>query len=395
MAWTSQLRQDPARDGAGAAAYAQAVRVRDSLSSDLASLRIQRETPPPRQRPATLWRVLAGAGVAAALIGGGVAVWPHVEARLFKTEVAVTRIALVSPIAASTTLSASGYVVPQVISKVASKIPGRVSKVLVREGDKVAKDQVLMELDSSDQVSQLAQVRSRLAAAQARALTARANLAEVQQQVAREKRLAEFGASARATMEDLQARQESLRAALNAADADIRVAQADEQAARVAMDQMTIRAPIGGTRRRFCARCAGSACSGMRALMLAGYTDPTGNRSALTCISATPRSCSQPVRPIAAGAPQNAWRPCARSNAATNRCCATTGCAARCLQARSLPGRDSPRWYVSRCKKVARPSYTMRFVDRSLSTTSRSMIKCCSSPMAIPRTIWPTSLTTT
>jgi HlyD family secretion protein len=221
--------------------------VSDSLSSDLASLRIQRETPPPRQWPGTLWRVIAGLGVLAALAGAGIAAWPHVEARLFKTEVAVTRIALVSPVAASTSLTASGYVVPQVISKVASKIPGRVSKLLVHEGDKVARNQVLMELDASDQASQLAQAHSRLGAAQARALTARANLAEVQVQLARERRLAAVGASARSTMEDLEAREDSLRAALNAADADIRVAQSDEQAAQVAMEQMTIRSPIAGT----------------------------------------------------------------------------------------------------------------------------------------------------
>ncbi len=194
-----------------------------------------------------LWRVLGGVAVAAGLVGAGVAAWPYVEARLFKTEVVITRIALVSPVAASTSLTASGYVVPQVISKVASKIPGRVSKLHVREGDKVAKDQVLMELDASDQASQLAQAHARLAAAQARALTARANLAEVQVQLVREKKLAEVGASARSTMEDLEARLDSLRAALNAAEADIRVAQSDEQAAKVSLDQMTIRAPIAGT----------------------------------------------------------------------------------------------------------------------------------------------------
>src|SRR5262249_12340063 len=39
---------------------------------------------------------------------------------------------------------------------------------------------------------------------------------------------------------------------------------------------------------------------------------------------------------------QSVWRPCARSNAAINRCCATMGCAAISLQARPRPGRDSP-----------------------------------------------------
>jgi RND family efflux transporter MFP subunit len=194
-----------------------------------------------------LWRIVAAGSIVAVLAAGGIAVWPHVEARIFKNEVAVTRIALVSPVAASTSLTASGYVVPQVLSKVASKIPGRVGKLHVSEGEQVQKGQVLMELDASDQTSQLAQARSRLAAAQARVNTAKANLAEVKVQLERERRLAAVGASARSTLEDLEARQESLNAAVETAVAEVKVSQADVQAAQVALDEMTIRAPISGT----------------------------------------------------------------------------------------------------------------------------------------------------
>ncbi len=221
--------------------------VRDSLSSDLASLHIPRGEPPQRQRSATLWTVIAGAAGLATLVGAGVVAWPYVEARLFKTEVSVTRIALVSPVSASTTLTASGYVVPQLISKVAAKIPGRVNKLLVHEGDKVSRGQVLIELDAVDLVSQLAQARSRVAAAQARVETARASLAETELQLAREMQLSNRGVTPRSNMEDLQAHANSLRAGLDAAASDVQVARADEQAAVVALDYMTIRSPISGT----------------------------------------------------------------------------------------------------------------------------------------------------
>jgi HlyD family secretion protein len=225
----------------------QAAAVRDALSSDLASLRIPRGEPPRRHRYDFRWSLAAGVLVLTGVAGAGVLAWPYVEARLFKTEVSVTRIALVSPVSATTTLTASGYVVPQVISKVAAKLPGRVDRLLVHEGDKVAKDQVLMNLDAADQISQLAQAHSRLVAARARVETARAMLAETEIQLEREKPLLKAGVSPRSTTEDLQAHADSLRAALQAAAGDVQVAQADEQAAQVALDYMTIRSPISGT----------------------------------------------------------------------------------------------------------------------------------------------------
>jgi HlyD family secretion protein len=177
----------------------------------------------------------------------GVVAWPYVEARVFRTEVGIGRIVLVSPISGSTALKASGYIVPQVISKVAAKLPGRVEKLLVHEGDRVKQDQVLMQLDASDQISQLAQARSRLAAARARVETARASLAETELQLGREQKLSKAGVSPASNTEDLEAHAGSLRAGLAAASADVQVSQADEKAALVALDYMTVRAPVTGT----------------------------------------------------------------------------------------------------------------------------------------------------
>src|SRR5690242_15592415 len=98
----------------------------DQLSADLASLRIARDAPPPPRR--------FGPYLAAAAVLAGVAVAvrvvaiPYAEARLFKPEVAVTEVGMVSPAQASVDLTATGYVVPQVVAKVGAKVPGRVSK---------------------------------------------------------------------------------------------------------------------------------------------------------------------------------------------------------------------------------------------------------------------------
>src|SRR5262245_38217568 len=107
----------------------------NSLSSDLASLKIDREAKPRQGGPlrAILGTLaLIGLAVAAYVIGK-----PYLEAQMFKTAVAVTEISLVSPSQASIELSSSGYVVPQVRSQVGARIPGRVAKLFVKEGDRV------------------------------------------------------------------------------------------------------------------------------------------------------------------------------------------------------------------------------------------------------------------
>jgi RND family efflux transporter MFP subunit len=221
-------------------------RMNDRLASDLASLRIDRNERPTAARKGILW--IGGL----ALVGAaGFAAWriasPMVESKLFKTEVAVTEIALVSPSQAQSQLTSTGYVVPQVQVDVSSKLVGRVEKTTLREGSKVTEGEVLFLLDASDQRTQVASAQARVAAARARAATARAQLAEVTQQVEREKRLVASGAVAPATADDLAARAKSLDEQVHATDADVTASQAEVTALSVNLTNTTIRAPITGT----------------------------------------------------------------------------------------------------------------------------------------------------
>ncbi len=217
----------------------------DQLSSDLASLRISRDEPPPSRGRA--WRILAGLTLAAALLVAGRAAYPHVEAKLFKTEVGVTTISLVSPVQASIDLTSTGYVVPETSAKVGAKVIGRVARVLIKQGDKVKAGQVLFELDAADQKSAIASAQARVAASRARAQAARANLAEIQQQLEREKRLAASGAIPQATADDLAARARALDEQVKAAEAEAQAANAEVNALAVGMKNLTITAPINGT----------------------------------------------------------------------------------------------------------------------------------------------------
>jgi RND family efflux transporter MFP subunit len=220
----------------------------DRLSSDLASLRIDRNEPPPSSSPGRAVRWIVGLAVACAAVAGA---WhvaaPLVAAQIFKTEVSLTEVALVSPAQAQVELTSTGYVVPQIEVDVSSKLVGRVEKANVREGSVVKKGDVLFELDPSDQRTQVASSQARVAAARARASTSRAQLAETQLQLQREQKLAASGAVGAATADDLALRVKSLEEQVHATDADVAASQTEVTALAVNLANTTIHAPIDGT----------------------------------------------------------------------------------------------------------------------------------------------------
>jgi RND family efflux transporter MFP subunit len=190
-----------------------------------------------------------------------VALYPMIEASLFKTEVTLTEIASVSPAEASIELTSTGYVIPQRVSKVASKIPGRVKKIAVIQGQQVKAGDVLFELDPSDEQAQINAAKTRVAAAAARAATgraqaetARAELAEAVLRAAREASLAKEGISSSGNADDLKARVTSLERAVSAAEALARASQAEVAATGAEVQtletnflNLKLVAPIDGT----------------------------------------------------------------------------------------------------------------------------------------------------
>jgi HlyD family secretion protein len=232
----------------------------DELTSQLASLRIQRTAPAP-SRGGGLWRWLVGLAVLAAL---GVAVYvfvvPRLAGEIFKTAVTYTEVLSVSPAEASVQLTSAGYVVPQRVSHIAPKMPGKVEKVFVTQGQKVEPGQVLLTLDATDDNASVLAAKSRVLAARARAesakatvLTLRAELEEGRGQFARQERLAREGVSATGVVEDLKARVNSLDRRAAAAQAEVTAAEAatqaeaaDFDALATRLDNLTLRSPIRG-----------------------------------------------------------------------------------------------------------------------------------------------------
>jgi RND family efflux transporter MFP subunit len=222
--------------------------VSDQLSSDLASLRIDRSAASERGggggrgKALLVWLLaLAAAGAAVYFL-----LLPAIKTRFARPAVQVTEIALVSPSQGSVELTATGYVVPQRVSQVSAKVGGRVIEVKVKQGDEVEVGDVLMLLDPVDLDAQIASARARVASAQANVATARATLGEVEQQRARELKAQESGISGAAVAEDLGKKVESQKAMIAAAAAQARAAQAEVAAMSIARGNFKVTSPISG-----------------------------------------------------------------------------------------------------------------------------------------------------
>ncbi|MDX2020365.1 MAG: efflux RND transporter periplasmic adaptor subunit [Deltaproteobacteria bacterium] len=216
----------------------------DQLSSDLASLRISRDEPTGPSRTRGVAFVLVGVAAVAAV---GYFAVTAIGARVFKQTVEATTIALISPSQAAIQVTSTGYVVPQVTSKVGVKVAGRIESVLVKEGDVVKKGDVIATLANAEQRSAINAASSRVLVARARIETAKANLAEVTRQLERSRNLLAGNAVPRAQVEDLTARAEALSQAEKAARAEAVASEAEAQTLRVALDDRVILAPIDGT----------------------------------------------------------------------------------------------------------------------------------------------------
>ena len=217
----------------------------DQLSNDLASLRIARDSNPRRgaglRLGLTVLVVLIAAGAAYAFGA------PYLESKLFKTEVAFTAISVVSPAQAQVELTSTGYVVPETVSHVAAKVPGKVGRVLIKRGDQVKAGDLLFELEQLDQKAMIASARSRAAAARARAETAKASAAEARLLAQRQRALAKEGVAPTGNADDAEARVASLEAQVKAAQAEAVAAEAEVGTLKVNLDSYQIFAPISGT----------------------------------------------------------------------------------------------------------------------------------------------------
>jgi len=151
-----------------------------------------------------------------------------------------------TPGGAASVLDATGYVTARRQATVAAKITGKVTEVLIEEGQRVKEGEVLARLDDTEARAQLALAQAQLTAARSQLAEIRAVLAQAERDYTRQQELARRDLVSAQSLDAALAQRDMLRARLGAAAEQVRVAEENTRVAQVLLDNTVIPAPFGG-----------------------------------------------------------------------------------------------------------------------------------------------------
>ena len=129
-------------------------------------------------------------------------------------------------------LTVSGYIVNRERIEVSPRVMNKVLWIGVKKGDRVKKDQVVVQLDDSEQRARLAEIEGQMA-------VARVGIARAKVGYDRVKKL-------RATQNETQEREDEARLAVESAEAQIQQLEGTRATAQVWLDWTVIKSPIDG-----------------------------------------------------------------------------------------------------------------------------------------------------
>ncbi len=159
-------------------------------------------------------------------------------------KVQVSTVSQVYPSQAFTLLNASGYVVAQRKSALASKVTGRLIWLGVEEGSFVKKDQVIARLENQDVSASKDQAAANVNVARHNLEQTKAELRDASASLTRNKELLSRGVIARQTYDDVLARYDKAEAGVAAAEAGLKAANAALEGATALLEYTLIRAPF-------------------------------------------------------------------------------------------------------------------------------------------------------
>jgi RND family efflux transporter MFP subunit len=207
---------------------------------DLSGLKIDRsrkKAPSARSRKWTAAAVVGGLLVVASMLYAFGILTPSIT-------VETAAASQVYPSQSLTVLNASGYVVAQRKAAVASKATGRLISLLVEEGSRVRKGQVIARLENDDVLAAKDQAAANRNVARANLEQARAEREEARRDYGRNQRLLATGAVSRSSYDLAETRMRTAEAALAAAEASVKAAEAGLRGAESALDYTSIKAPF-------------------------------------------------------------------------------------------------------------------------------------------------------
>jgi RND family efflux transporter MFP subunit len=208
---------------------------------DLSRLRIDKSTltANPRRKRSRWWYVAAG------LIAVLIIVLLYVTGLARPAaEVQVANVTQVYPAQGITLLNASGYVVAQRKSALASKVTGRLIWLGVEEGSRVKKDQVIARLESEDVQAAREQAQANVVNVRSNLNFAKAELNDATLALNRTKELVAKGFIAQVEYDTAFARYQKAVASVAAAEAALKGSMAALEGATVGVEYTQIRAPF-------------------------------------------------------------------------------------------------------------------------------------------------------
>jgi HlyD family secretion protein len=143
-------------------------------------------------------------------------------------------------------VSATGTLQPLIQVDISSELSGVVRTVAVEENQRVAKGEVLAELDTTRLAAQVERGEANVIAAKAKVTDSETTLKEAEQTLARARQLAERGMTTDQALEATTAIRDRASAAVEIARANLAIAEAELKQQQAELDKASIHAPIDG-----------------------------------------------------------------------------------------------------------------------------------------------------
>jgi RND family efflux transporter MFP subunit len=194
-------------------------------------------------RPRWLWPVL-GILLAMALLAGAGG-W-YLSTRSIAVQTAAAVAVGAGGGAAATVLQATGYVTARRQATVSTQITGTLTQVLIEEGDRVQKGQVIARLEDSGLRAGLNVARANISSAEAQVAQADAQLTQARADARRQEELAASGMLSKQAAEQARTAAVTAAAQLEARRREAESSRAQLAQAQVNFDYTVVRAPFSG-----------------------------------------------------------------------------------------------------------------------------------------------------
>jgi len=193
--------------------------------------------------PNWVWGVLAGIVVLALIAGGAWWFFAGNKPTPVQTVIAKTN---GSDSSASAVLQATGYVTAQRQATVSALVTGTLSQLLIEEGMKVKKGQILARLDDHNQVAGLAASNANLRSGEANREQVAAQLAQARTDLRRQEELFASGMTSNSALDNARLAVAAQAASLKARDREVDAMRAQVAQAQLQLDYTTVRSPFDG-----------------------------------------------------------------------------------------------------------------------------------------------------